>query len=136
MNDPFTVSVPVRYRDLDPLNHVNHAVYASYLEIGRTDYLEAVVGMAAENISFVLANLEIDYERPIRKGDEPEVALRVTRLGRSSCTMAYEIRVDDAVAATAETTMVNIDPERERPAPLPADVREAIEAYEGIEAAA
>ncbi|WP_440765462.1 acyl-CoA thioesterase [Natronorubrum sp. DTA7] len=136
MNNPFTVSVPVRYRDLDPLNHVNHAVYASYLEIERTDYLEEVVGIAAENISFVIANLEIDYRRPIVKGDDPTVSLRVARLGDSSCTMKYEISVGDEVAATAETTIVHIDSESKRPSPLPDEIREPIEAYDGIEAPA
>ena len=133
MSDPFTVDVPVRYRDLDPLNHVNHAVYASYLETARTDYLDTVVDMPAEDISFVIANLEIDYERPIVDGDEPEVALRVTGLGDSSCTMAYEIRVGDDVAATAETTMVHVDSESGRPSPLPDDIRNAIREYEGLE---
>ncbi len=136
MNDPFTVSVPVRYRDLDPLNHVNHAVYASYLEAARTDYLEEVVGIAAENISFVIANLEIDYRQSIVKGDDPEVSLRVGRLGDSSCTMEYEISVGDDVVATAETTMVHIDPDTKRPSPLPDEIREPIEAYEGLEASA
>lgn len=136
MSAPFTVSVPVRYRDLDPLDHVNHAVFATYLEIARTDYLESVVDIAAEEISFVIANLEIDYERPIVKGDEPEVSLRVSRLGDSSCTMTYEIRVGDDVAATAETTMVHIDPETKRPAPFPDEIREPIAAYEGLETTA
>ena len=136
MSAPFTVAVPVRYRDLDPLNHVNHAVYATYLETARTDYLEEVVDIPAEEISFVIANLEIDYRRPIVKGDDPEVSLRVSRLGDSSCTMSYEIRVGDDVAATAETTMVHIDPETKRPSPLPDEIREPIAAYEGLEASA
>ncbi|QRV15582.1 acyl-CoA thioesterase [Haloterrigena salifodinae] len=136
MSAPFTVSVPVRYRDLDPLDHVNHAVFATYLEIARTDYLESVVDIPAEDISFVIANLEIDYERPIVKGDEPEVSLRVSRLGDSSCTMTYEIRVGDDVAAMAETTMVHIDSETKRPAPFPDEIREPIAAYEGLETTA
>ncbi|SEV99313.1 acyl-CoA thioesterase [Natrinema salifodinae] len=136
MSAEFTVEVPVRYRDLDPLDHVNHAVYASYLEVARTDYLEEVVDIAAADISFVIANLEISYERPITKGDDPTVALWVSRLGESSCTMEYEIRVGDAVAATAETTMVHIDPETRRPTPLPDEIREPIVARDGVEATA
>ncbi|WP_049923029.1 acyl-CoA thioesterase [Halopiger djelfimassiliensis] len=136
MSAEFTVEVPVRYRDLDPLNHVNHAVYASYLEAARTEYLAAVLDMDEADLPFVIANLEIDYERPIVKGDEPTVALRVTDLGESSCTMTYEIRVDGTVAATAETTMVYVDPESKRPSPLPNEVRESVREYEGFESAA
>jgi acyl-CoA thioester hydrolase len=32
----------VRYRDLDTWNHVNNAVYATYLEQARIDYLDSV----------------------------------------------------------------------------------------------
>ncbi|MFB1063297.1 acyl-CoA thioesterase [Natrinema sp. H-ect4] len=131
----FTVDVPVRFRDLDPMNHVNHAVYASYLEAGRTAYLEAVAGLESEEISFVIVDLQISYERPITNGDEPTVALSVTRLGDSSCTMSYEIRVDGDVAATAETTIVHIDPDTERPSPIPDVMAQRIREHDGLEAA-
>ena len=134
MSAEFTVEVPVRYRDLDPLNHVNHAVYATYLEAARTAYLEEVAGLASEEISFVIADLKISYERPITKGDDPAVALRVSRLGESSCTMTYEIRADGDVAATAETTIVHVDPETERPSPIPDAMAHRIRDYEGLEA--
>ncbi|MGQ3412197.1 acyl-CoA thioesterase [Natrinema sp. LN54] len=136
MSAEFTVDVPVRYRDLDPLDHVNHAVYASYLEVARTAYLEEVAKLDSEEISFVLANLEISYERPITMGDDPTVALSVSRLGDSSCTMAYEIRVDGDVVATAETTMVHVDPETRQPSSIPEAMTRRIREYEGLEAAA
>ncbi|PCR89549.1 acyl-CoA thioesterase [Natrinema ejinorense] len=136
MSAEFTVDVPVRFRDLDPMNHVNHAVYASYLEAGRTAYLRDVAGLAEEEISFVIVSLEISYERPITKGDDPTVALSVTRLGDSSCTMDYEVRVDGDVAATAETTIVHIDPETERPSPIPDAMAQRIREYEGLEVVA
>ena len=135
MSEPFTVEVPVRYRDLDPLNHVNHAVYASYLEIARTEYLGEVVGITGD-VPFVLVDLQISYERPVTKGDEPTVALWVTDLGDSSCTMEYEVRVDGDVAATAETTIVHVDPETQRPSPLPDEVREPMLESAGLEAPA
>ncbi|ELY77043.1 thioesterase superfamily protein, partial [Natrinema gari JCM 14663] len=91
MSTEFTHEVPVRFRDLDPLNHVNHAVYASYLEAARTAYIEEVLGVPEEEIAFVVATLEIAYERPITYDDEPVVALSVADLGDSSCTMEYEL---------------------------------------------
>jgi acyl-CoA thioester hydrolase len=32
MDDPFTVPMEVRFRDIDSMGHVNNAVYATYLE--------------------------------------------------------------------------------------------------------
>ncbi|QLK25736.1 acyl-CoA thioesterase [Natrinema zhouii] len=136
MSEEFTVEVPVRYRDLDPMNHVNHAVYASYLEAARTDYLEEVATLESEDLSFVIANLEISYERPITTDDDPTVALSVTHLGDSSCTMRYEIRADGNTAATAETTLVHVDPETKRPSPIPDVMARRIREHEGLEATA
>ncbi|MFA9415202.1 acyl-CoA thioesterase [Natrinema sp. HArc-T2] len=133
MSEEFTVEIPVQYRDLDPQGHVNNAVYVSYLETARVDYLEAMADMAAEDISFVVASLEIDYERPITKADDPTVALWITYLGESSCTMEYEIRVDGTVTATAETTMVHVDPETGRATPLPDELRARMEPSETVD---
>ncbi|WP_049888388.1 MULTISPECIES: thioesterase family protein [unclassified Natrinema] len=136
MSTEFTHEVPVRFRDLDPLNHVNHAVYASYLEAARTAYIEEVLGVPEEEIAFVVVTLEIAYERPITYGDEPVVALSVADLGDSSCTMEYEIRVDGAVAATAETTIVHVDHETDQPTPIPPAIRRRLREYGDAEAAA
>ncbi|ADD05976.1 thioesterase domain protein [Natrialba magadii ATCC 43099] len=132
MSEKFTTEVPVRFRDLDPLDHVNNAVHATYIETARTEYLEAVLDIPQDEVSFVIANLELTYKRPITIDDEPVVALEVTELGESSCTMAYEIRTGDEVATTAETTMVQIDPETGRPAPIPDAIREQVREFEEL----
>ncbi|MFC6717510.1 acyl-CoA thioesterase [Natrialbaceae archaeon GCM10025810] len=126
MSEKFTCSVPVRFRDLDPLNHVNNAVYASYLEEARTAYIEEVLGIEIADNRFVIANLEIDYRKPITLGDDPAVALWITDLGTSSATVAYEFRVDGEAVAEAETTLVHIDPDSTKPEPFPHDLRERI----------
>ena len=133
MNEEFTVEIPVQYRDLDPMGHVNNAVYVSYLETARVDYLEAMTDLAADEITFVVATLEIDYERPITKEDDLTVALWISHVGESSCTMDYEIRVDGTVAATAKTTMVHVDPETGRAMPLPDELRARMNASEKVE---
>ena len=45
MPEPTPVRVPidVRWRDLDPLGHVNNAVYLSYFEIARVRYAQALL---------------------------------------------------------------------------------------------
>ncbi|MFW6376918.1 MAG: acyl-CoA thioesterase [archaeon] len=126
----FTTDVPVRYRDLDPEGHVNHAVYVSFLELTRVQYLREVIGAGIDDLNAVVAHLEIDYRRPIAFEETATVALRVTDLGRSSVTMAYEIRAGGDVSATAETVMVRVDDEGD-PTPMPGEWREVIREYEG-----
>lgn len=130
----FVSRVPVRYRDLDPFDHVNNAVYATYCEQARVDYRDRVLGGAFDEGSFVVANLELAYRRPISLSDSPvEIGVRVSELGRTSFRMRYELRTDDGVAATAETVQVVVDPESGDPQPVPAAWRDRVAAFEGLD---
>ncbi|GAB3026830.1 acyl-CoA thioesterase [Natronobiforma cellulositropha] len=135
MDDPFTVDVHVRYNDLDTYDHVNNAVYATYLEEARIAYLHEVLESDLETFTFVVADLALSFERPVTLTDDLSVALETTSLGRASLTMAYELTVGGGErVATGETTLVHVDPEEKRPASIPDDVRERVLAYEGLEA--
>ncbi|MCU4752338.1 acyl-CoA thioesterase [Halobacteria archaeon AArc-curdl1] len=129
----FSVDVQVRYQDLDTLQHVNNAVYVTYFEMARTSYLDAILDIPVDAFAFVVASLSIDFKRPVTMGDDVVAAVAVTELGTSSWTMAYEIRANDDVAATGETTLVFVDPETKRPTEIPPEVRAAIIEYEGLE---
>jgi acyl-CoA thioester hydrolase len=131
MSEDFTVDVPVRYRDLDTLKHVNNAVYATYLEEARVAYLEAVLDIGVDEYDFVLANLELSFERPVTMDDALTVAVETTTVGETSVTLEYDLRVEDGTVATGETTLVFVDPEEKRPAPIPDDVRRRILEHEG-----
>lgn len=137
LEDPFTVDVHVRYNDLDTYNHVNNAIYATYLEEARIAYLEEVLGLDLEEFTFVIAGLELSFERPVTLTDDLTVGLETTRLGETSATMAYELVVGDGEererVATGETTLVYVDPTEKRPAPIPEDFRKRVREYEGLE---
>ena len=133
MGTPVTVDVEVRYRDLDTMNHVNNAVYASYFEQARVAYVDEVFDIDLDDLNFVIANLEIDFGRPLTIEDDPTVGVEVTDLGDSSATMAYDLRSDGDSVATGETTLVFVDPETKRPGPIPSAIRERIVEHEGPE---
>lgn len=123
--------IDVRFRDFDLMGHVNNAVYATYLEQARVEYVEDVVGEPLMNTGAVVADLHIDFERPIDWGDSVTVAVRAGELGTSSIPLEYEIRVDGEVAATAETLMVLFDRDAGESTPIPDEWRERIQDYEG-----
>ena len=128
---PFTVDIDVRYNDVDLLGHVNNAIYSSYLEAARVEYLPEVLG-TPESLESVLAHLEIDFERRIEIEDSVEVTVQVPELGTSSVPMQYEITADGERAASAETTLVFLDDEHEGTAPIPDEIRERVESHEGL----
>jgi acyl-CoA thioester hydrolase len=126
----FETSIPVRFQDLDVVGHVNNAVYATYLEEARTEYIEEVFGVDPEQSGVVIAHLEIDYRQPVTEDTEVTVALRTREPGTSSIPMDYEIRTADGVAATAETVMVTIDYDTGETQPMPEVWRERLAAFE------
>lgn len=135
MERPFTVDVHVRYRDLDTYDHVNNAVYATYLEEARVAYLREVLAVDLDEFTFVIASIDLSFERPVTLGDDLSVVVEVTEVGRSSLTMAYDLRVDDGAerVATGETTLVSVDPAEKAPSPLPANLRDRVVEFEGLE---
>lgn len=122
MSKPFEHPVVVRWRDSDALAHVNHAVFLTYLEEGRDAFLTTVMG---PNPMYVLARLEIDFERELRiERRQVVVTVSVERVGRTSIVLNEAILdAKGATAASARTTIVAWDPGERRPLPIDDDLR-------------
>jgi acyl-CoA thioester hydrolase len=127
----FTTTLPVRYRDTDPMGHVNNAVYATYFEQARIDYFEAVLDIPLEEREMVLANLELDYRRSVTTGDgNVVVAVRTPSLGTASFPVVCEMYAPDGdLAAEGRSTLVVVDGE-EGTRPIPGDWRDRLVAFE------
>jgi acyl-CoA thioester hydrolase len=109
---PVEALVEVRFRDLDPMGHVNNAVYLTYLEVARAHYWRALGQTESTSIrTYVLARVEIDYRSPVRLGDEILCGVRVEGFGRRSFTMRYRLRerTSGRVIATALTVQARFD---------------------------
>lgn len=120
-------SIEVRYMDIDTQHIVNNGVYAHYLTEARVGYLEEVTDRVAEHIDdIVVAHLEIDYRRPVERGDELRVHVRCTDVNESSFALAYELRVDTDPVATANSVSVTIDPETGDSRPITDRLRETL----------
>jgi acyl-CoA thioester hydrolase len=92
------VRIPIRWRDLDVLGHVNQSVYHELLEEGRA----GVLGRLGENaFPLVLVHIDIDYRAEVRKDHEwVEVTSRVDHIGTKSVRLAERIERSDGVVAT------------------------------------
>ena len=92
------VRVPIRWRDLDVLGHVNQSVYHELLEEGRAGAL----GRLGENaFPLVLVHIEIDYRAEVRKDHEwVEIVSRVGHIGTKSVRIDERIERSDGVVAT------------------------------------
>ncbi|GAA5336328.1 MULTISPECIES: acyl-CoA thioesterase [Thermus] len=126
---PVVVRVDVRFRDLDPLGHVNNAVFLSYMELARIRYFQNISPDWLQEGHFVVARMEVDYLKPIFLEDEVLVGVRAVGMGRSSLRMEHLITANGVPAAQGVGVLVWL--EGGKPAPLPEEVRRRIEALEG-----
>ena len=80
----FELPVKVRWRDVDALGHVNHAVFLTYLEEGRDAFYIQALG---SDPSYVVVRLEVDLRAEVRYEDQ-RVTVRIAadRLGTTSLT--------------------------------------------------
>jgi acyl-CoA thioester hydrolase len=115
----FTHRLVVRFRDCDAMGHVNNAVYFTFLEQCRIHWYQHMG--ALPGVTTMVVHAECDYRAPLFMQDEIEIRARMTKVGRTSMTMAYDIvrLSDNLVAAEASTVSVTIDAATHQRIPVP-----------------
>ena len=107
------VEVPVRWGDLDALNHVNNTVYFRYMEEARVTCMRACgIGGATSPRHLVVAHVSCDFLRPVLWPATVLVDTRITKLGRSSIEFQVEIHIkgdDNGACARSRTVIVGVD---------------------------
>lgn len=121
--------IEIRWRDVDAYRHVNNAVYATYLEECRDEWIERALDGAGDLWDYVLARVAIDFRRELRLEDEAVVvSCLLERIGNASLTLREQIRTAGGeLSAEAEAVLVARDRDSGRSRPLADVEREAFE---------
>ena len=128
----FRVELDVRWGDVDSFGHVNNAVFLAYLEECRSKWMSSVPCHWQEGEAGpIVANVNINYRRPIHWPARIAVTLKPASPGRSSIKLESEIRsvpTDDkqkpVLYADSIVTLVWIDKKSGESVPLPTSIRE------------
>jgi acyl-CoA thioester hydrolase len=132
---PFTHPAIARFADVDSLGHLNNVAIATYYEDARVEFLRRVAGRAGlaglglaqggAEFSVVLAEITVRYLAETHYPASLVVAMGVSHVGSSSMTNDCGLFLDGVCVGTARSTLVHVADHR--PAPIPADVRTAME---------
>ena len=127
---PFSCPVQLRFADVDAMNHVNNAVFVTFLELARMRLWHEHLGFSgsARDIPFIVARVSVDYRSPIGLEDTVRVGLGVKDIGRTSFTFGYGIEASGRLAAEAESVQVLFDYGSRSPVPIANDLRAKLEA--------
>jgi acyl-CoA thioester hydrolase len=120
------VTVPLRWRDMDMLGHLNQSVYHELLEEVRGALFMSLFDM--QGFPFVLARVELDYRHEVRHDHgSVELIARIDRVGTTSVTVAHEMLLPDrTLAAEGASVLVAWDAEARGSRPLSDAERQAL----------
>ena len=127
----FSIEIPGRFRDIDGMQHVNNAVYFTYMEQARSEWYRQLMGIqSVAEFDFILAHASCDFKEAIGFGETVVVTATLTKIGNSSFRFAYEIRSKGkrTLFATGESVQVCYDYKAKQAIPIPAPFRRMLEA--------
>lgn len=127
------VDIRVRYAETDQMGRAHHRNYLVWCELGRTtlmrDHGISYAEMERNGTMLPVSRVEVEYRGALFYDDLVRIETRVERVRSRDIVFAYRMtRVDDRlVAAVARTTLVSAD-STGKPARLPPEVRETLNA--------
>ena len=120
---PYRLTDNVRFADLDPNQHVNNAVYATYFETGRVTLVkDRSFGLTPRGLGWMLVRLDIHFRAELRWPGSIEMGLGVAKFGRTSLTFDQVVFSEGRCVASAQSVTVLIDESTRKPAPLTGEI--------------
>lgn len=111
----FFTPVQVRFNDVDPLNHVNNAVYQEFYDLGRLQFLYAHFSPIPrwDEVAVVIASLDLDFYLALTGDSQPRVGSRLIGYDEKRVWMEQLLLTgseeEPIVHARCETLLVGFD---------------------------
>ena len=134
MSEKFIFTIPIRFRDLDAMGHVNNATFLTYFEEGRKEFFVQILKTRSPmDFPFILAQVACRYIRPIELSEQRiREALWISRIGRKSFNFSYELCRDGDPAwifSTGESVQVFYDYTSGSSREIPETFKQRVEPY-------
>lgn len=133
---PFAVRVDIqmRFSDIDGFGHANNGAIQSYFDLGRSAYLNRLMGpdFFRGDAALVVVNYTTDFLQQVLMGDHLQVRCSAYRAGRRSLSLLMAlVRDGSTVCSVEDTVMSTFDKARQASFDLPDDWRDRIDLIEG-----
>lgn len=127
-------SVRVRWSEVDPYNHLNHALYLTFFEQARIDALASIgfsMGeLQALGCQIVVTEVEVKFIKSALGGDDVRIETEMLETRRVSTSWRQRMYRNDELLATIDLTAAITDLEG-KPRRLPDGFAEALASIAG-----
>jgi len=104
-----TISLRVRYPEVDAMGYLHHSRHLQYFEMGRIELLRAngvsYADLEQEGVFFVVVKAEVRYKAPARYDDELTLTTRAVKQTHVRFDHQYELKRGSDVVAEGATTI-------------------------------
>jgi len=126
---PFCLTFEVAEGDIDQVGHASNIAYVRWIQDVAVAHSDSVgydfAAYQTLGAVFVVRRHEIDYLRPVLRGERLELRTWIDSAFAAKCHRATEVRKGDVVVARAMTTWGYVEMATGRPTRIPMTVREA-----------
>jgi acyl-CoA thioester hydrolase len=120
---PYRLTDNVRFADLDPNQHVNNAVYATYFETGRVTLMkDPSYALTPVGLAWILVRLDIHFRAELRWPGVIEMGIGVSKFGRTSVTFDQVVFSEGRCVASAQSVTVLIGEASRKPTQLTSEI--------------
>ena len=122
---PYRLTDNVRFADLDPNQHVNNAVYATYFETGRVTLMkDRSYGLMPDGVTWIMVRLDMHFRAELRWPGTIEMGLGLVKFGRTSVTFDQVVFSQGKCIASAQSYSVLLDEATRKPKVLTPEIKE------------
>ncbi|MCS6936785.1 MAG: acyl-CoA thioesterase [Candidatus Bipolaricaulota bacterium] len=135
----FCTQLRTRFAETDLQGVVHHRHYLTYCEVARVEYFKALgfdfhQARQSGDFDLVVAEVRCRYLAPARFDELLAIYTWVSQVRHTSFTLDYQIYRDDdkLLLATAQTTLVAINPQTKKARALPEKMRHVLCQASGV----
>lgn len=134
----FNYPLQMRWNDLDPLGHVNNALYVTYFEIARGRFMvTACPKWDWTKDMFLIGNVTVNFHKEmLLTSVNPRVFVRTSKLGNKSFVIEYAVVSDKGnemiIHASGSSTQVMFDMKTKTTIELPDWVRSSLIEHDNL----
>ncbi len=108
-----TITIRVRYPEVDGMGYLHHSRYLQYFEIGRVELLRLLGHSYAEleqgGIFFVVVKAELKYRAPAKYDEELSLTTKLVKRTHVRYDHVYELKRGPMLLAEGATTIACVD---------------------------